>query len=324
MRNIADGQRISRWTSAWNWTFTISAFASIGWNLSICSNVTRAKSDPTTVDLYLVAGQSNAVGFDANPAQLPIDPVDKEILFWWRCGDPPPDAYDSTSRGEWTFLQSQPRGMPMVPKEARQFGNFSNQEGGFGPEIGFARELYAREGRRIAVIKVAFSGTGMRDDWNPASSGDGGSCFRALVTETKSAMAAAKATGIALRIRALVWVQGESDANARDAANYEMAFSAMLSSLRRDLEAPDLLALLGFNTQFGDGKVPFIAKVIEAQRAIAAKDPRCRYVDTAGITLANIYHFDAEGTLEVGRRYARALLQLESQRSARESSPSRW
>ena len=58
-------------------------------------------------DLILVAGQPNAVGFDASASELPADARDKDVLFWWRRGDPPPDDHDSTSRG-WTTLQPQP------------------------------------------------------------------------------------------------------------------------------------------------------------------------------------------------------------------------
>ena len=43
------------------------------------------------VDLLIVAGQSNAVGYDAKPSELPKNEADREIRFWWRCGDPPPD-----------------------------------------------------------------------------------------------------------------------------------------------------------------------------------------------------------------------------------------
>ncbi len=43
------------------------------------------------VDLILVGGQSNAVGFDTIPGKLPPSSVDKKVLFWWRCGDSPVD-----------------------------------------------------------------------------------------------------------------------------------------------------------------------------------------------------------------------------------------
>lgn len=267
------------------------------------------KNDP--VDLILIAGQSNAVGYDARPSELPADPADKAVLFWWRCGDPPPDEHDSTSGGKWTTLQPQPLGSPKLPKGGRQYGNFHQPEGGFGPEIGLARALRAKDGKRLAIVKAAFSGTGMRTDWNPADAGPAGSGYRALVSETKSAIAAAKAQGITLRIRALVWVQGESDANAGDSANYEKALGGMIAAARKDLEAPGMIALLGINTEFGGGKNAFVPKVVEAQKAIAAKDPRCAYVDTAGAAIANSAHFSSAGTLEVGRRFAEALWKVE-------------
>ena len=78
-----------------------------------CSAATLHAAE--TRDLILVAGQSNAVGFDAKPSKLPADAADAEIMFWWRCGDPPPDARDSTSGGKWSHLQAQPLGDPRPP-----------------------------------------------------------------------------------------------------------------------------------------------------------------------------------------------------------------
>jgi len=263
------------------------------------------------VDLILVAGQSNSVGYDAKPSQLPPDANDREVMFWWRCGDPPPDEHDSLGR-QWGHLQPQPIGHPKQPKQGRQYGNFAQKEGGFGPEIGLGRTLSKQQSCKLAIVKAAFSGTGMKTDWNPKDPGDAGACYRALVDETKAATAAAKARGLTLRPRALVWVQGESDSNATDAPNYERNLGEMLDALRRDIEAPQLVALLALNTQFGGGKNTFVPQVIDAQKALAAKDAkRCVYVDTAGVTIANGAHWDTAGTIEVGRRFADALLKLE-------------
>ncbi len=51
-------------------------------------------SPAETRDLILVAGQSNAVGFDAYAEELPADPRDADTMFWWRVGDPPPDEFE--------------------------------------------------------------------------------------------------------------------------------------------------------------------------------------------------------------------------------------
>ena len=264
-----------------------------------------------TRDLILVAGQSNAVGFDAYASEMPADDSDKDVMFWWRVGDPPPDDHDVTSGGKWTTLQPQPKGSPKEKNNgARQYGNFAKAEGGFGPEIGFARELKAKEGKPLAIIKAAFSGTAVAQDWNPDDPGIGGSCYRALVETVKSALVAAKAQNIELRFRALVWVQGESDATPAYAPLYTKNLAHMITRLRSDLAAPELIALIGVNTRFGNGKNPNMPAVIESQKAVDAQDPLAVYVDTEGAeTLPPSHtHFTAKGTLEIGRRYAKALL----------------
>jgi hypothetical protein len=272
-----------------------------------------------TRDLILVAGQSNAVGYDAYAEELPADPKDAATMFWWRVGDPPPDEFDGTSARQWTTLQYQPRTPAMegeaAKKTGRQYGNFNRKtKGGFGPEIGMVRTLATKESRPLAVIKTAFSGTSVAADWNVGRPGQADACYRAMINEAKAATAAAKSKGVTLRPRAFVWVQGESDANAKDAPAYVANLTAMLKVLRSELEAPDLILLLGVNTRFGNGKNAFMPKVVEAQQAVAAALPRARYVDTAGAeTLPPSHtHFTAAGTLEIGRRYAEALLSLES------------
>ena len=271
-----------------------------------------------TRDLILVAGQSNAVGFDAYAEELPADPKDAATMFWWRVGDPPPDEFDGTSARQWSTLQFQPRTPAMTAvdgkKVARQYGNFNlKTKGGFGPEIGMVRTLATKESRPLAVIKTAFSGTSVAADWNVGLPGKADACYRAMIDEAKAAIASAKSKDITLRPRAFVWVQGESDANAKDAPTYVANLSAMLKSLRTELDAPDLILLIGVNTRFGNGKNAFMPKVVDAQKEVAATLPRTRYVDTVGAeTLPPSHtHFTATGTLEVGRRFAEALISLE-------------
>jgi Carbohydrate esterase, sialic acid-specific acetylesterase len=272
-----------------------------------------------TIDVVLVAGQSNAVGADAAPEKLPADPLDAQVKFWWRCGDPPPDSHDSAS-GQWLTLQAQPLGNPITPRQGRQYGNFLQPTGGFGPEIGLARTLVANSDRPLAIIKVAFSGTHVDGDWDPnLKPGDPGvteqdcrgACYRSLVHETRQALQAL--TDFQPRLVGLVWVQGESDAAEQRVASYQQNLTELFTALRTDLAAPELIVLLGVNTKFGADKNPFMPGVIAAQQAYAATDRRARYVDTEGASLANEYHFDAEGTLEVGQRFAQALLELQAE-----------
>lgn len=281
----------------------------------LCAAETTA-FDLKSVDLLIVAGQSNAVGADTDPGRMQSNEADQHIMFWWRCGDPPPDQHDSTSGGKWTHLQAQPLGDPKKPKQGRQYGNFAHPDGGFGPEIGFARTLYAAEKKPLAVVKVAFSGTGLRRDWDHTDPGESGACYRSLISEIQAAILAAEKDGIELRPRAFGWVQGESDANAEDSVVYARNLEAMLTELRTELHAPNLMALIAVNTRFLEGRNRFMPAIIEQQKLAASFNPRWQYVDTSAATVANHVHFDSEGTLEVGRLFAEALLETEEKTRA--------
>jgi hypothetical protein len=272
------------------------------------------------IDVILVAGQSNAVGYDAPPSELPPDVRDADVKFWWRCGDPPPDQHDSTSDG-WTTLRPQTLGNPIVPRQGRQYGNFGQPSGGFGPEMGLARELVRTQATPLAIIKVAFSGTHAAGDWNPKLAASSqqpteddsrGACYRSLVEEVRRALDALRPE-YEPNLVALVWVQGESDANAQRAGEYQQHMAAMITSLRSDLSAPEMYGLLGVNTAFQSNGLPMMKEVVEAQQAYCDSDPLARYVDTSGATIANPYHFDAAGTIEVGKRFATAVNALRNE-----------
>ena len=289
--------------------------------LAYCS--LAASNEPNKcLDVLIVAGQSNATGFDTDPAKLGADELDALIRFRYRVGDPPPDQHDSlSSRDDWVVLSAQVLGSPGPKSEPRQYGNFSNPAGGFGPEISCARKLlrYDRSNGKkceLAVVKVAFSGTSVADDWDPTGEGQRGACYRALLDEVRAARSLAEAKGMTVNFRGLLWVQGESDANEVDAPRYSQRLKAMFESLRRDVQAERLPILVSVNVHFLEGKNKFMPYIITAQKRLAHELSDCRYVDTHGVGLANEYHFNSEGTIEVGKRFASALLAMESNRKS--------
>ena len=264
-------------------------------------------------DLIIVAGQSNAVGFETNPDRLPSNPADKKVILWWRCGDPPSDKHDSTSGQQWTYLQVQPKGNPASDnKLGRQYGNFHHPRGGFGPEIGLARTLMAKQDKKLAILKVAFNSTSLRYDWNPSGIGKQGESYRSLVFEANAAIIAANADGIILKPRALVWVQGESDARlSTSAAAYEKKLGEMIERLRKDLASPKLIALLGVNTKYRFKNFQ-TSSIVEGEKKLASRLAYSKYVDTSSAAVADSFHFSTEGTLEVGRLFAEELMKVES------------
>jgi len=72
------------------------------------------------------------------------------------------------------------------------------------------------------------------------------------------------------------------------------------------------------NVHFGNDKNPYVAEVVAAQKAVAARDKFCVYVDTDGAEtlLPSQTHFTGKGTIEVGKRFAEALLKAEGSAGA--------
>jgi Carbohydrate esterase, sialic acid-specific acetylesterase/FG-GAP-like repeat len=295
-------------------------FASL--SLATCMQFANSQESSKQLDLLIVAGQSNATGFDTDPEKLGVDELDALIRFRFRVGDPPPDEHDSSSATtQWTTLRSQPRGNPGPKSEPRQYGNFVNPKGGFGPEVAFARKIKRRDKQNarvteLAVVKAAFSGTSVADDWDPAGEGKRGACYRALVEEIRAAKSLAEAEGFNVNFRGLAWVQGESDANPNDAPKYAERLKIMFNSLRRDIHAERLPVLISVNVHFHEGKNKFMPEIIAAQKRVGHELTDCRYVDTSGAAIANDVHFNSEGTNEVGKRFASALLSLENENSS--------
>lgn len=267
-----------------------------------------AGSKGKLADLILVAGQSNSVGFDTFAKDLSADSSDKDVMFWWRCGAPPVDEFDSTCDQKWTHLQVQPKEGRVASSE-RRHRNFKNKGGGFGPEIGLARTLQKLQpDRKLAIVKVAYNGTSVTQ-WQPDND-PALTCYEALISEAKTAIEKAKEDGVTLRPRALVWVQGESDGNARRVKQYKDKLGTMIQNLRKDLDAPDMIALLGVNTKFKDCP-PELQQVIDIQKDLGDESKSIAYVDSADCEIVNKYHFSSKGTLELGKLFAEKLVEVE-------------
>lgn len=270
---------------------------------------------PRTIDLFIFAGQSNMVGADADPDLLPKDTIDQRVMFWWSVGDPPADKHDSTSGGRWETLQVQPRGNPR-PRDvkSRQWGNFTSPRGGFGPEIGFARNRLRQlddatktEHAAFAILKVAYSGTSVANDWDPSQAGQPGNCYGELLRQFNASVKAAASRSIVLRPSGFFWVQGESDSNQERRTRYAERLKKMLTRMREDVGAEELPVFLAVNTRFQECRNDGMKAVIESQKQVAKDDPYAAYVDTSAATIASDAHYDAAGTLLVGKLFAEAV-----------------
>lgn len=262
--------------------------------------------------VFIVAGQSNALGFNhvreyaagkrPFPEALRHQPA---VLFW------DVSRRDGEVGDAWTTLGV-------------------DGSGAFGPELGFALGLSERfPAARIAIIKYAAGGTGIArsadyadyipqltgfDDrgrnWHPGADGrEAGALYRRLIGTVRDALRALDHRGERWQLAGLVWMQGEHEAGISSAMaeDYEALLTGLMRAIRRDLQAPSLPFLIGevnsHTWAFGD-----VARREQAEAC--RRDGNAVLVTTTDLSRGGsggAAHFDADGMVELGVRFARGV-----------------
>ncbi|KAG2492021.1 hypothetical protein HYH03_009750 [Edaphochlamys debaryana] len=275
--------------------------ANINWNdIKIYS-----QGDPITdagFDMWIIAGQSNAVG--ENPEGGPQGccmPIPGRLLTFNfvdndsnRWGDAAP-CVGCISRGRWQWQDS------------------------CGPDMGFGRVLLQMGvSDRVGFIPTALGGTSLQQQWCP-----GCPQWNDMVNAVNRAV---KAAGPKSRLRGMIWVQGESDSGGPDVAGI---YGQRMDTFFRDARAafapyyggpnlPIVMAVMSVSQR--TGLFPFIRMVREAQEAYSApnlfKVDMERYTfysqnfqdlyDPTIIHWSQNLHLTQRGACEMGRDMAAA------------------
>jgi hypothetical protein len=257
-----------------------------------------APVDPT-LEVYLVAGQSNAVGWDSDGAWLSPDPADAQIPFFYRIGNGLVNGVpsgSSTSAGTSITLR------PQVAAFRAGTGPLTN----FGIEMGIGRALFAAGRRNIAIVKVAFGGTTLANDWNPQNT-------NGLVPVLQDSLSLAtqqwNQAGSRTRLAGVFWMQGETDArDPTQAAAYRDNLRGFISVLRAWSGNPQLPMVMGKVT----GGRPYSDTVRAAQERVRAEDTCTALVPADDLPLqpGDTVHFSSEGSYLLGLRMGEAFRPL--------------
>jgi hypothetical protein len=192
-------------------------------------------------------------------------------------------------------------------------------DGKFGPEITFAISLKRHVDYPIAIIKDAWGGTTLVNDWDP-DGGDENSkkLYSRLITQVHERLTEFKAQGKKYRIEAMMWHQGENDMFHREGKpTYEKNLTRFIARIRKDLEVPKLKFFVGEISNKGiwgmDNRAN-VAKICMQQMAVVAADPEVFFVPTShlgfkvGRPVGLHYHFGTLGQLQHGQAYANHFL----------------
>ena len=184
------------------------------------------------------------------------------------------------------------------------------QSGYFGPELGISYNLVANNKIGFYIFKYAVGGTSLALQWG--SRGTGG-LYDKAVTQLKAAESQICSTGYTPVVRAVFWMQGESDAVSPTTANeYQQNLERLVSQSRQDFlgtNSPFIIGLIDSVT----GLWQYAPVVRTAEKAVAA-EPFNGSVETNDLPVYPAKcsgssgsqcqaHYTTQGQLTLGTRF---------------------
>ncbi|MEM9722582.1 MAG: sialate O-acetylesterase, partial [Bacteroidota bacterium] len=259
-------------------------------------------------DVFIYAGQSNAVGAQGAPQYLSVSPEDQDayIDYAWNI----PGEQSSLGWDKLQLLQMDP-----IRK-------------GHGAEISFARYLFNRGYTNLGMIKFAKGGTNLNYNWNPNTNlteydeGTKNGMYPAMrnFVNTQLASLSGKDQNISHRISGFLWHQGEGDMNPTMAPNYKANLLNFVRSLREDF-GEDLPVFIA--SVYNPNATPAEGEAIRlAQREVADGDPRVYIVNLDSIyydangdpSPTNVgqdkLHYNSSGLVKIGNAFGRMVKTL--------------
>jgi Carbohydrate esterase, sialic acid-specific acetylesterase len=177
---------------------------------------------------------------------------------------------------------------------------------GVGPGLAFGKAMADGDpGVTIGLVSCAVGGTPLKR-WER-----GGDLYSNAVQRARLAMRDGMLKGI-------IWHQGESDSGAATNANtYGDRLSRMIQDIRADLGTPNLPFVVGQIGEFlydrGPGHAAYPRVVNAALAGLPEKVPATACAPSQGLKdKGDVLHFDTVSQREFGRRYAAAMLRLQS------------
>jgi len=259
---------------------------------SACGPV-KVRPPVSAIHVFLLAGQSNMVGADAQPDRIDSFPPflgagrpQDDVLFRYAVGN-------AESSG-WEALR------PV--------------RGEFGPELTFARKIKPALRGRVAIVKCAVGGTTLAVQWDP----DTGPLYAKAIGLTRSALADLRARSQRVVLEGVLWHQGENDMlSAEFRPRYEERLVRFIARIREDLGEPGLKFYIGEISDKGiwglDNRANMIA-LREQQLRVVARVPGARWVPTRHLSFEVMdsgqphFHFGTLGQLQMGEAFAEAVL----------------
>lgn len=259
-------------------------------------------------DLWILAGQSNMVGWGLLKANIAPDPRIWSFNNkgeWVQTTAPVHDMFVSNGPVHDNIALQRANLNPVAPMQLeamiQDWKSRGLKLGGVGLDLPFAKALIEYTNRPIGLINFSAGGQPIKV-WDRTNSDSFYQQFIAHVRKVKGPF------------KGMLWYQGESDAlMPEEAPKYEQNLLNLIDNVRSDLNAPELpficiqvgrYALLDDQGKFA----PLWEQIREAQRRVMQLRKNVYTVGALDLLCDDPIHVSFEGQQRLGRRLAEIAL----------------
>lgn len=327
-------------------------FAMLAVAVLVCAAVVGAVNLPEAfaeeaqlkdIDVYLIAGQSNGVGYTAVDSESEQAEIAKDERY--RNGFDDVKYYGYVECNKDTTLPAN------IALRSVKLGKGADSQGKtretkyetFGPELGMAK-YFADNGianTNYGIIKYAAGGTAIYDEFTSnmgsqygnwmspslvAKYGKGsatltGLCYANFLTTVRQGLKAYKDNGYNPVIKGLAWMQGESESqSANNSKRYAELLSTMIADMRKDLteisgqNLSELLTVVAkIPSKYKDvvSSAAYVDVVRAQMDTVAENDADVITIDNDFVTLPGTdnHHYNVPDMLQVGHNFAEAFIE---------------
>lgn len=240
--------------------------------------VLAAQTATAATKVFLLGGQSN-MGGNGVAADLPspYNSPQTDVKFW--------------SSNAWVALQ----------------GGFGNTSANFGPEVTFGytlHKLFPKDD--IYLVKYGLTSTSLAVNWNPDGTG---SSYNTFKTSADAAIQNLVKAGKTPVIAGMIWMQGEEDAYTETtAAAYHANLENFIGTVRNDFSTPKMPFVVG-RILSSTGPAAYNALVQNAQMTVPGEVGHASWINTDDLQIGNVGHYGTQGQIDLGVRFANAVVQ---------------
>lgn len=248
-------------------------------------DVTKLPEGTSYLDLWLLCGQSNMKGRGFMPEEPKKDP---RLVMMHKMDD------------QW-YLARHPL---HLTGDAKTFQGHDNA--GVGPGLAFAEVLAARDKTAaIGLVPCAVGGSSIKL-WQKGTK---------LYDEAirRARLAVQTTAPVKGRLRGILWLQGEANANAKELPQHAGHLHMMIEAFRADLAQPDLpFIACTIGEMQPEPRLNDLKAMNDILLALPKNVPHSGCVDARDLKthIGDKVHFDTAAQDEIGRRFAAKFLEI--------------